>query len=268
MATDAAAAAKGSPERSLGGRCIVVTRPAEQAESLCRAIQRAGGEPLRFPVLAIGPATDPAPLNEIADQLDTFDLAFFVSPNAVRYALDSLLARRPWPSGLRVATVGKGSERELMRFGFKQVIAPQSGFDSESVLALPEFAAQAVRGRRVLILRGDGGRDLLGDTLTERGAHVVFVTCYRRYRPDLDPSPMLDRARAGALGAVLLTSSEGVDNLVNMVGAAGITALREIPVFAPHPRIAERARAAGFQAVVETAAGEDGMVQALLSHFG
>lgn len=253
---------------ALAGRCIVVTRPEEQAEGLCRAIRAAGGEALLFPVLAIGPASDAGPLNDIVDQLDDFDIAFFVSPNAVCHALGSLLARRQWPAGLRVATVGKGSERELRRHGFERVMAPQSGFDSESVLALPEFAADAVSGRRVLIFRGDGGRDLLGDTLLERGADVVFVPCYRRYRPDIDPSSVLDRARAGTLDALLLTSSEGVGNLAEMVGGLGMALLRDIPVFAPHPRIVEHARAAGFHNVFETGAGEDGMLQALVSHFG
>ena len=259
---------RGGGKGPLAGRCIVVTRPREQAESLCRAIVAAGGEALPFPVLAIGPASDDPGLRGIADRLDEFDLAFFVSPNAVRHALDNLLPRRAWPAHLRVATVGKGSERELARYGFSGVIAPQTGFDSESVIALPEFAADAVAGRRVLIFRGDGGRELVADTLRERGAEVEFVTCYRRFRPDLDPSPLLERARAGRLDALLLTSSEGVDNLVAMVGTAGMALLAAVPVFAPHPRIAGRARIAGFQSVVDAGAGDDGMLQALLSHFG
>lgn len=268
MTTEGAPMPSGRGGLALDGRCIVVTRPAEQAGGLCRAIRAAGGEALLFPVLAIGPVADAGPLNDIVDHLDDFDIAFFVSPNAVRHALDSLVARRQWPAGLRVATVGKGSERELRRHGFERVIAPQSGFDSESVLALPEFAAEAVAGRRVLVFRGDGGRDLLGDTLLERGAEVVFVPCYRRYRPDIDPSPILDRALEATLDALLLTSSEGVGNLVEMVGSAGMQTLRDVPVFAPHPRIVEHARAAGFRNVFETEAGEDGMLRALVSHFG
>lgn len=252
----------------LAGRSIVVTRPQEQAASLCRAIREAGGEVVLFPVIAIGPAPDDAGLRAIAPRLDDFDLAFFVSPNAVRHALDSLLSRRSWPAHLRVATVGKGSERELARYGFDEVIAPQTGFDSEAVIALPEFAASAVAGRRMVIFRGDGGRDLLADTLRQRGAEVEFVTCYRRFRPAVDPSPLLARATQMRLDALLLTSSEGVDNLVAMVGTAGMQMLEAVPVFAPHPRIATRARDAGFCTVVDTGAGDDGMLRALVSHFG
>lgn len=258
-----------SPETApLAGRSIVVTRPLEQSESLCSAIRAAGGEALLFPVIAIGPAPDDADLRAIAGRLEEFDIAFFVSPNAVRYALDSVLARRAWPAALRVATVGKGSERELARYGFDAVIAPQDGFDSESVIALPEFASAAVAGRRVVIFRGDGGRDLLADTLRQRGALVEFVTSYRRFRPELDSSPLVERARAGGLDALLLTSSEGVDNLVAMAGPAGMAVLQSVPVFAPHARIAARAREAGFRRVFATGAGDAGMLQALLSHFG
>jgi len=252
---------------SLSGRHIVVTRPAGQADSLCAAVAARGGIALRFPVLAIGAVEDATALEGVADRLDAFDLAFFVSPNAVRHALEPILARRAWPAHLRVATVGKGSERALAEFGFAHVIAPQSGFDSEAVLALDAFQPAAVAGRHVVIFRGDGGRDLLGETLRERGASVEYVTCYRRYCPDLDPAPLLDLAASGHLDAFTLTSSEGVPNLVAMVGEAGWQVLKDIAVFAPHPRIAAHARAAGFLRVIETPPGDEGLIAALESHF-
>lgn len=251
----------------LAGRRVVVTRPAEQAEVLCAAIAARGGEAVRFPVLAIGPAAQPAASAALAARLDQFDLAFFVSPNAVDHALDALLPLRAWPPRLRVATVGKGSERALARRGFDAVIAPSSGFDSEAVLALPEFAADAVAGRRVVIFRGDGGRDLLGDTLRERGAAVEYFTCYRRYRPALDPAPLIAAAGRGELDALSLTSSEGVRNLAAMLGERGLAALRHVTVFASHPRIVEAARAVGFARIVETAPGDEGLLQALEAHF-
>lgn len=119
-------------------------------------------------------------------RLDEFDLAFFVSPNAIHHALEFILARRAWPATLRVSTVGKGSGKVLRQRGFGDPIVPEHGFDSESVLALAEFAAEAVRGRKVVIFRGDGGRDLIRNTLRERGAQAEYVTCYRRYCPTPD----------------------------------------------------------------------------------
>lgn len=253
--------------QALAGRHVVVTRPEAQADSLCAAIAAQGGIAVRFPVLAIGAVDDRADLDHCIEQLDAFDLAFFVSPNAVRHALEAVLARRGWPARLRVATVGRGSERVLAGFGFTDVIAPQDGFDSEAVLALPAFQPDAVKGRRVVIFRGDGGRDLLGETLRARGAHVDYVTCYRRYRPELDVSPLFALAGRGQLDAITLTSSEGVDNFVALLGKDGVARLGDVPLFASHPRIAARARAAGFAHVVETPPGDDGLLAVLASHF-
>lgn len=252
----------------LAGRTLVVTRPAEQAEALCARIRALGGTAVKFPVLAIGPAPDRAALERVLDRLEGFDLAFFVSPNAVHYTMACLRARRSWPEQVRVATVGKGSEKVLKSYGFSAVIAPEHGFDSEAVLALEEFSAAAMRGRRVLILRGDGGRDLLGQTLRTYGAEVEYASCYRRYCPELDPAPVLEPAARGELDGVLLTSSEGVGNFAALVGAAGKALLEDVPMFTSHARIAAHARDAGFARIIETAPGDDGLLHALQRHFG
>ena len=265
--TTPAAASDPQCVRALAGRTLVVMRPREQAESLCARIEAAGGRALRFPVIAVGPALDPTPLQAIVGRLDEFDLAFFVSPNAVDHAMRAILPQRTWPATLRVATVGKGSQRVMHGWGFADVIAPADGFDSEAVIALPEFGPDAVRGRKVLIFRGDGGRELLAETLRERGASVEYVTCYRRYCPDANPAELLEPVAHGAVDGLLLTSSEGVRNLECMLGADGLAALRDVTVFATHPRIVAQACAAGFVKVVETPAGDDGLMQALESHF-
>lgn len=248
----------------LAGRSIVVTRPAGQADGLCAALRGLGAEPLCFPLLTITPVADKAPLRAVAQRLADFSLAFFVSPNAVRFALDAILPVAPWPDSLQVATVGKGSEAALAERGFSRVIAPSIGFDSEAVLALPAFQAEAVAGRRVLVLRGDGGRDLLGDTLTARGARVEYLTCYHRGGPADDPSPLVERARAGRLDALTLTSSEGVAHLLALPGAE---VLKAVPVFVPHPRIADAAGRGGFARVVLTGPGDAGLIDGLLAHF-
>lgn len=248
----------------LAGRSIVVTRPAGQADSLCVALAALGAEPLRFPLLTITPVADPTPLQAVARRLADFSLAFFVSPNAVNLALDVMLSVAPWPASLAVATVGKGSEAALAARGFATVISPQRGFDSESVLSLPTFQADAVAGKRVLILRGDGGRELIGDTLRQRGACVEYLTCYHRGGPVDDPAPLVACAHEGRVDALTLTSSEGVGHLA---GLPGSEALSPVPVFVPHPRIAEAARRAGFSAVVETGPGDRGLIDGLVQYF-
>lgn len=255
-------------QQSLAGRTIVVTRPEAQAEALSREIERRGGKALRFPVLGIAPPHDDAELLAVAARLDDFALAFFVSPNAVEHALSCILAHRGWPPQLPVATVGPGSAQVLHAAGFEHVIVPREGFDSEAVLELPEFSAARLAGRKVVIFRGDGGRELLAETLTQRGAEVVKVTAYHRYCPRTDPTPLVNMALAGHVDALVLTSSEGVRNLVSMLKAPAMAVLAQVPVFAPHPRIAGHALEAGFHAVIETDGGDAGILMGLERGLG
>lgn len=234
---------------------------------MCVALRERGAEPVLFPVLAIAPAENPSGLEAACRDLQEFDLAFFVSPNAVRHALDAILARRTWPASVAVATVGGGSAKALAEYGFDHVIAPSSGFDTEAVIALPAFSPTAVRGKRIIIFRGDGGRELLGNYLQANGADVVHVTAYCRYRPDADPGVLTELASQGLLDAITLTSSEGVRNLVDMLGVRGLGALRDVPVFVPHTRIAGFAREAGFRKVIETGAGDLGLLRSMEAFF-
>lgn len=250
----------------LAGRGIVVTRPAHQAASLAEGIRRDGGRPILFPVLEIRDAEDLQPLHDVMARLETFDLAIFISPNAVARAMALMTARRAWPPQLRAAAIGRGGVRELQRHGIQDVIAPECGFDSERLLDLPQL--QQVAGLRIVIFRGDGGRELLGETLHARGARVTTVACYRRVRPAADPAPLLAAWGRGEVHAVVVTSSEGLRNLFAMVGAAGLPWLQHTAVVAPHPRIAAVARELGCTDVITSGAGDDGLLAALRHRLG
>ncbi len=249
----------------LAGRHVVITRPAGQAAHLAEALVGLGAKPVVFPVLAIFDVDDVAPLLDVAIRLDGYDWAAFVSPNAVEKALSVILSRRSWPARLRVATIGRSSEQALARFGIANVISPQERFDSEALVALPEL--QDMAGKKVIIFRGDGGRELLGDTLQARGASVEYVTCYRRGKPATDPAPLLKLWNDGQLDAVTLTSSEGLRNLWEMLGPLGQAWLRKTPVFVPHERIGEQARDLGLHEIIMTGPGDDGLVRGLVEHF-
>jgi uroporphyrinogen-III synthase len=249
----------------LAGRHVVVTRPAGQAAHLAQALAEQGGIPVFYPVLEIHDLEDATPVLDAAIRLDSFDLAVFVSPNAIEKALALILPRRSWPAGLRVAALGKSSERELARNGIHDVISPQLRFDSEALLELPELTD--VSGKHVIIFRGDGGRELLGDTLKSRDAIIEYVTCYRRARPQLDPAPLLKLWEEGRLDAVTLTSSEGLRNFFDMIAHLGQAWLKKTPAFVPHARIAEQARALGLAKVIPTGPGDDGLLAGLMQYF-
>jgi uroporphyrinogen-III synthase len=251
----------------LAGKRIVVTRPKGQAAGLAALIREAGGAALEFPAIEIRELEDPAPFLAVADRLESFDCAIFVSRNAVRKALALLGERRggrPWPARLAVATVGQGSREELEARGFAQVIAPPSQSDSEALLALPEFAA--VRGKRVVIFRGDGGRQVLGDTLATRGASVEYAPCYRRVRPAAGKA--LRGAWAGGVDAVTLSSAEGLANFVEMLGDGAAARLSATPLFVPHSRVADEAVRRGWGRPVVAGPRDAEMAAALVAYFG
>lgn len=245
--------------KPLAGLNIVVTRPCGQAAQLQQRIEQLGGKAILFPLLEIGPPDDAQALHELAARLPEFDLAIFISPNAVFYGMVAIQAANGLPAGLRIATVGQGSARALRDAGAADVIAPQDRSDSEALLALPQL--QNVSGWRVAIFRGDGGRELLGDTLKARGAVVEYATCYRRSKPQQNIGALL----SAKPDAITLSSSEALGYLWDMLDGEGKRHLASVPLFVPHARIAEKARRQGWKTVVQTAAGDDGVVSSLVA---
>jgi uroporphyrinogen-III synthase len=250
----------------LNGRGILVTRPAHQADALCALIEAAGGSPLRFPVLEIRPAVDAPSVQAGLARLADYDLAIFVSANAVQHTLTAL-APRAWPGRVEIAAVGAATARALESRGLRVAHCPGAGFTSEALLALPAF--RDMTGRRVLILRGDGGREHLRDSLIARGARVDYLEVYRRVQAQADPAPLLGRWRAGSVAAVLVASTDSLEKLAAIVGTLGLGLLRATPLIVGNARTRDRARALGLDGVVAVAtdATDAAMVEALCAHF-
>jgi len=252
----------------LSGKGIVVTRPREQAGTLAGLIEARGGKPFVFPTMEIEDLPDLRPVLALIDRLRDFDLAIFISPNAVRKAMNLVRARlgeTGWPDRLRIAAVGRGSRRELENLGLAEVIAPVAHADSEALLALPELAD--VAAKRIVIFRGEGGRELLGDVLTARGAAVEYAECYRRAKPVSDTRPLLAAWARGAVHAVTVSSSEGLANFYEMLGNLGRHWMRTTPLFVPHARIADQAKRRGLGEVIVTGPGDVEMVDGLVAYF-
>lgn len=243
-------------ETPLNGLNIVVTRPRDQAVGLTQSITKLGGNVILFPLLEIAPAADASELDALKQHLSTYDLLIFISPNAVKYGMSAL---GDVPTSVRVATVGQSSAQALRDLGIAHVIAPTERFDSEALLALPIL--QNVADWEVAILRGNGGRELLGDTLKARGARVDYVTCYERSKPALDADSVLKAAPH----AINVTSSEALGNLWQGLTDAHKARLSDLPLFVPHARIAELAHQQGWKNIILTEAGDDGLLAALVA---
>lgn len=246
-------------DQPLAGKRILITRPVEQAAKFATLIQQAGGEPVVFPAIKIVEPANPQELAALVGTLHQFDLAIFISPTAVSRAFQHISY---WPPKLHAAAIGSGSAQalHLTLTGIQHVIAPAHGNDSEALLALPEM--QQVSGKRIIIFRGEGGRELLGNTLRQRGAQVDYAECYRRAKPQADIAPLLQQH----FDAVVVTSREGLQNLHDMLGAKW-AALQSLPFFMPHPRIASAANLLGIQQTTVTTGGDAGCVEAMAQHF-
>lgn len=250
----------------LTGKSILITRPLHQAGNLAARIKELGGEPWLFPVLEISDIENRQPLLDLIARLGDFDLAIFVSPNAVEKVMPLIPADHGWPERVRIATVGKGSARILEQYGIADIIFPEDGSDSEALLRMPQL--QSMQDKRVVIFRGNGGRRLIGDTLRNRGASVEYVECYRRGKPEIDPLPLLKHWHDNGIHAVVISSSEGLHNLFDMIGKPGQQLLRITTMFTAHERIESKARELGIQKIYRTPLGDEGTVQGLLEYFG
>lgn len=247
-------------DTALAGKTILVTRPAEQAARISQLIRDAGGQPFVFPCIEIQAPADPARLDDVLGRIGDFDLAIFVSPTAVARAFQHL-AGRNWPASLKAAAVGQGSARALREHGIAHVIAPPDQSDSEALLSLP--ALQSVSGKRIVIFRGEGGRELMEQTLVQRGASVEYAECYRRAKPNIAITPLLQQHGQQAFSAIILTSRESLANLREMLGDAW-ESFKCVPVFVPHARIAEAAHQLGMDCVHITEGGDTGTMQAMI----
>ncbi len=243
----------------LSGLGVVLTRPRAQCEALAAALESGGARVIVFPALDIVPVELSAASRAALASLPQASLAIFVSANAAEHGVAAARRAGPWPVSVAVAGVGQATAAALREAGMANVIAPATGFDSESLLACPEL--QEVRGRRILIFRGTGGREHLRATLESRGAEVGYVESYRRDRPASDPSALLAALGRGEVDAVHAMSAETVDNFLALAGA-GVTWSR-VALLVPHPAIARHGAAASFGRVVVTGPGTAGLVEAL-----
>ena len=243
----------------LHGLGVLVTRPADQAEKLCEMIEAAHGRPLRFPAMEIVPADDPHIARETFLRLGPESLLLFVSVNAVAHAFPLLPDELPLV--LQIAAIGAATAAALDAHGLPATLMPEQRFDSEGLLALD--ALQHLRGREVIIVRGKGGRELLKQELEKRGARVLYAEVYERRLPRRSADNLV-RNWKQLVGAVTVTSSEMLDNLLQLLGAEGEELLRGTPLVVLSERTAEHAFNLGCGKVwVADMAGDRGILQTL-----
>ena len=249
-----------SSDQFLQNLHIAVTRPVEQAQSLCKAIEQHGGIAIEFPLIAVSALDDYQRFEQQITQLPDTDWAIFISTNAVDFAMPRVLKKYDQlPEQLKFAAIGHQTANALSQYGINKVLIPQGRYDSETLLALPEM--QHVSGKTIAIFRGVGGRELMAETLKARGAHVYFAECYHRVNPQKNTALLNDQWQQNKLDAVIVTSSEAMRYLLQM--AANETWLQHVTLCVNHERIAEVPRQLGLKVLVAEAPGDEAMLQCL-----
>ena len=244
------------------GLGIAITRPVDQAKKLSALIAEAGGVPILFPLIEITPLNDYSEFEAVINHIANYDWAIFISSNAVQNGMPRLL-KQGLPSTLKFAAIGPVTASELKSFGVKKVLVPTDRFDSESLLALPEMAN--VAGKKILIVRGIGGRDVLAETLKNRGASVTFAECYQRINPQTNCDLLAQLYAEKKLHGIVITSSEAMRHLLDLAGDCEW--LRNVTLFVNHARIAELPLQMGLKVYVADAPGDDAMLKKLFDNL-
>ncbi|MDF2529354.1 MAG: hemD [Gammaproteobacteria bacterium] len=196
----------------LAGLNILVTRPEPQATELAHFLEQQGAKTWVWPCLEISPSLNPEKIKMAVESLKLNDIVIFVSPNAVNYAFSELnQTQKAKLQQACVVAVGKGTARLLQAQACLSVHFPQKA-NSEGVLALPVL--QELAGKRIIIFRGQSGRELIAKTLQDRGAAVEYVEAYRRQCPQ---SPAPNFLNTQPFDVVIVTSMESLQNLLSKV---------------------------------------------------
>lgn len=246
---------------ALNGKNIWLTRPEGQGAELRTTLEANGARVEMLPLLAIRPLAPSAAERQKLIDLDRYDLLFYVSTNAATLGLDAIAQWWPqYPVGILNFAVGPGTAAVLEQQGLS-VRFPTERMTSEALMALPEL--QDIAGKKALIVRGAGGREVIADTLRARGASVDYVELYERAMPEYDAAGLQARLRKVPPDVLVVSSADALDNLVAML--APVAGWQQLPLMLSSPRLGAHAKALGFQSIALSDGASDAAIIAGLS---
>lgn len=255
---------------ALRGQRLLVTRAVHQSSAQQALIHSLGGTAVCLPLIQIEPVSESDPAYADSKQhildLDLYQTVIFVSPNAAKIGVEFIEDFWPQlPIGIDWIGIGQQTVKQLLQLGIS-AWSSDDGYDSEALLSSDRF--QQVKDQRILILRGNGGRDLMKNTLTERGAKVDYGTVYYRRLPSYSEQTVKQKLLDEPLSALLVTSGESLLNLQTLMSihlADRYQPLLNTLLIVPSERIAVIARRLGYRRVrVAQGPDDDSMVRATL----
>ncbi len=247
---------------------VVITRPLHQAQSLAYAIQQLGGDVIIFPTLEILPIENNEKLQNAANHMDEYDIAIFVSANAVRYflkskpsLLDPAIESRDDTSTLTIA-VGPGTAQALNAGQIKAIFPPEN-HSSEGILALKEL--QNIKLKKIAIFCGENSKPLLKTLLQERGAQVQEIICYRRHCPNANAKQIITAWQEAGVNYIISTSAENLQNLYFIFAKIDSAWMLHTPLVVISNTLSALAQQLGFQSIIEAqGASDEAICKALL----
>jgi uroporphyrinogen-III synthase len=229
---------------------VVVTRPLGQAGALCADLVSRGFTPHKQPLLDLQrlPALSPQ-CQQTIENINNYQHLIFISGNAVRFGMEKILERWPQvPKEIKVYAIGESTATMLREYGIEAVYSTQgTAMTSESLLSIASL--QGAQGQNVLIVKGQGGRTTLSDTLSKRGAVVDNLSCYQRKCPTLAAGELARKIASWDIELILISSGEGLRNMLTLLSPAETIKLCVVPLIVPSNRVARMAEEAGFSRV-------------------
>lgn len=242
---------------------ILVTRPSPFGELLVKQLTEQGMNAYHTPLITFGPGDE---LDKLAHYLTTMknnDIVIAASQHAVNYAKNKLAQDNyAWPDNINYLAIGYKTASVLQEATSSQVGYPQGREISEELLKLPQL--QQVAGKRILILRGNGGRDFLAEELKKRQADVIFCECYQRHMINYDANEICQRWQSLNIDRLVITSGEMLQHLYNLVPVNYQQWLLSCRVIVVSERLAIMAKALGWtQCQIADNADNDALLRAL-----
>jgi uroporphyrinogen-III synthase len=234
--------------RPLQGLGVLITRPEQQSKGLAKLVEAAGGRAIIFPAIEIKATSNQHKALTALKQASSCDWLFFVSANAVHYTAKLLNGDLHRLSQTKIATIGEATRKALLKYNLKVNITPAHSSNSEALLSHPEL--QNMANKKCMIVRGEGGREKLKQSLEGRGAKIIYAEVYRRDCPTNDTNHLISSWKNGEIDYVTATSGETLKNLVALLGKCNQKLLTETPLLTISSRIEKIARDAGITRVI------------------
>jgi len=230
---------------------ILVLRPAHQAEDLGLQLQQSGFVVRSFPTIEIQPYSD-SNTTELLQHINDFDLLIFISRNAVDYFIQCCPeGHESLPTAL---PIGFATAQALKKYNFNRFDINSSQYDSESLLN--HFTLRQVTNQKILIVRGHGGRELLKDTLSQRGADVQYLEIYERCLAR-HPAGIFEQLWQQGISATIATSNQIIDNLFKLTDSPLLSELKKRPLVVISERMKQFAADCGFEHIYLAASPSD-----------